>query len=196
MELGVSNSVGQTAGTRCREQSADMVPFLALLLELPINIQPTSSKGLGAFAGADIPAGAAVCSYVGEHLRRQQVVERYGAAGGEYLFMLDEDYYIDGAETSHCSRFINHAERGNLLPTPVDDPVSGTRRVDFFATRPIREGEELTFDYGVRYWSARRTDPVAASDSRIATIRMRRALSRVGPWLRNLDGVLHASLPL
>jgi SET domain-containing protein len=195
------------------------VSLLALLpFEQPIRVDVAPhGKGLGAFAEADIPAGAHVCSYRGELLSRKEVLERYGTRGGEYLFELAEDIFIDGAETSHSSRFINHGyPAGNLLPAPctgvslaaapADDrgshgPPSASvsaphaqqaLRVDFFAARAIHKGEELTFDYGVPYWVARGSGPAPGTDSRSAWIGLRRAMQAVGPVLR----ALRASVPL
>ena len=50
--------------------------------------------------------------------------------------------------SSHRSRFINHAELPNLVLFGDDERLV----VDFVATKDIAEGEELTFDYGIKYW--------------------------------------------
>ena len=63
--------------------------------------------------------------------------------------------------TSHFSRYINHAEHGNLEASA--DPE--LRRIDFYAARDIPPGEELTYDYGPRYWLFR-PHPSPESDSR------------------------------
>ena len=40
-------------------------------------------------------------------------------------------------------------------------------RVDFFAGRNIRAGEELLFDYGSQYWAGRESEIDAALDAQI-----------------------------
>ena len=121
-------------------------------LECPIAVRAVRGKGLGAFAVAAVPAGARVCSYHGEVLTQRRVAERYGAgaaAQADYLFELRppsaeaEGLYVDAARSQHPSRFINHAEDGNLVPSPVGRPHE---RIDFYAARPIQPGEELCFD--------------------------------------------------
>lgn len=169
-----------------------------------VEVRPAPGKGLGAYAATAVPAGALVCSYHGETLTLQQVRERYGqgATGcnqtADYLFELrpasesQTGLYVDGANTDHPSRFINHAEAGNLIPSPAREPYE---RIDFYSARPIAAGEELCFDYGVRYWAARGDGPVAGSDTRLLEIRLRRGIGRLGPLLRTMQGVAR-SLPL
>ena len=59
----------------------------------------------------------------------------------DYLFGVGE-LQIDAQNSTHFSRYFNHAEYGTLTAA-VD---SERRRVDFFAARDITAGEELTFD--------------------------------------------------
>lgn len=124
----------------------------AAALECPIAVRAVHGKGFGAFAVAAVPAGARVCSYHGEALTQRRVAQRYGAGAAsqaDYLFELRppsaeaEGLYVDAAQSQHPSRFINHAEDGNLVPSPVGRPHE---RIDFYAARPIQPGEELCFD--------------------------------------------------
>ena len=89
---------------------------------IPIDVQPSTGRGLGAFAASAISAGALVCSYDGERITQQEVQERYDStAGGDYLFEVrkpsaDRDgLYLDAERGAHASRFINHAEHGLSL---------------------------------------------------------------------------------
>ena len=125
-----------------------------------------------------------------------QVTCRYGALSGltaEYLFELAPasptcaGQYVDGSRSEHPSRYINHAEHGNLIPSPAGAGGGGQRRIDFYAARPIAEGEELAFDYGIDYWAARPTDPLPSSDSRLLRIRLGRALLGLAPLVRALQ---------
>ena len=139
-----SEATGSTGQTETRQTEA--------ALERPIAVRAVPGKGFGAFAVAAVPAGARVCSYHGEALTQRRVAQRYGAGAAsqaDYLFELRppsaeaEGLYVDAAESQHPSRFINHAEDGNLLPSPVGRPHE---RIDFYAARPIQPGEELCFD--------------------------------------------------
>jgi hypothetical protein len=119
--------------------------LLALLVGLPhelaIDVRPVEGKGLGAFAQCQIPSGAFVCRYAGERISRQQVVERHTSSPSEYLFDCGGGDYVDATHSSHPSRFINHAEEGNLIPSP---DLHGD--IHFYAARDIDSGEELCFD--------------------------------------------------
>ena len=79
----------------------------------------------------------------------------YDAEGHTYLFDLDYNdgehhpYTIDVAAYGNISHFINHSCEPNLAVFAVWinclDP--NLPRLALFATRNIREGEEITFDY-------------------------------------------------
>ena len=164
-----------------------MMSVVALLCATPpAEVRLAPGKGQGAFASADIRRGQRVCSYEGEQLTGREVAVRYGSGnGGEYLFEVaapsprSAGLYIDGARSMHFSHFINHAEHGNLEPRPV--LMSGGARggrIDLVATRRVRAGDELTFDYGEVYWVCAHDGPAADTDSRLESIRLRRALRR------------------
>lgn len=144
-----------------------------LLLALALDVRPAGPKGLGAYAPAAIEAGAFVCDYEGELLTLQQVEERYGYEAPQYLLGVEGGAFLDAAESAHASRYINHAEHGNLVVAPP-----GAR---FVAARPIAAGEELTFDYGLGYWAGRGDDPLPGTDSRVSALRrlrLRRLVAR------------------
>ena len=152
--LAPARCLPRTRYLRCCVEAgqADASSGSAAALECPIAVRAVRGKGLGAFAVAAVPAGARVCSYHGEALTQRRVAERYGAgaaAQADYLFELRppsaeaEGLYVDAARSQHPSRFINHAEDGNLVPSPVGRPPE---RIDFYAARQIQPGEELCFD--------------------------------------------------
>ena len=101
---------------------------------------------MGVFADEDIPRGRWVCSYVGVLSTDDECEQRYrdddsalAPGRGDYLFRIDDDLCMDAQESTHHSRFFNHAEHGNL-----DVNVSVVeRRIDFWALRDVAAGEEV-----------------------------------------------------
>ena len=121
--------------------------------ELPIDIASAGSKGMGAFARVAASAGTFVCEYRGELLTEADVQERYADEEPLYLFTVNPDQepkYIDAVDSTHVSHFFNHAQDPNTKH--VKDKQA--RRIDFYLTRDVAAGEELTIDYGVGYWIA------------------------------------------
>lgn len=107
----------------------------------PFEIRPSSIHGLGAFAVAEIPAGSQIVEYVGEVITKSESLQRC-QANNEYIFYLDERHDLDGSVAWNPARFINHSCGANCDAEHVDG------RIWIIASRPIRAGEELTFNYG------------------------------------------------
>ena len=114
-----------------------------------IEIKDAGLKGKGAFARIDLAEGTYIGRYVGDLLTNEAMKARYpDRRQASYLFELTEELCIDAQESTHFSRFFNHAEHGNLeVRFDVD-----ARTIKFFALRSIHAGEEMTFDYGPKYW--------------------------------------------
>jgi len=66
------------------------------------------------------------------------------------LFDVGDRYSIDSAHIADETRFINHSKNGNCDVTVKY--VGGDRRIKFFATKDIKEGKELFFNYGENYF--------------------------------------------
>ena len=137
-----------------------------------------AGKGDGCFAVQEIAAGTALGQYVGEHIKEEEMVRRYGGhtAGvpePDYCFHLAGELesgeavdmgYIDAENSQHWTRYMNHNEAAN-----VDFELKLEERppaVLFTACKDIREGDELCFDYGVGFWDGRSSQPVEGTDSR------------------------------
>ena len=142
--------------------------------EASVEVRSAGDKGLGAFAAAPISEGAWVCAYEGElvadgsggspsafdplGLLPAPVDAASLAEAGvpraeptsDCLLQVAPGLCLDGAQSTHFSRYFNHDEHGNL-DLEVD---AVARRADFFAAAPIAAGDELTFDYGESYWLA------------------------------------------
>jgi histone-lysine N-methyltransferase SUV39H len=114
--------------------------------------------GWGVKALQGIQKGTFVCEYVGEVIKTEEAEKRgkvYDAEGRTYLFDLDFNdleqvlYTVDAATYGNISHFINHSCEPNLAVFAVWinclDP--NLPKLALFATRNIKEGEEITFDY-------------------------------------------------
>ncbi|OCT66355.1 histone-lysine N-methyltransferase SUV39H1-like [Xenopus laevis] len=126
-------------------------------------------RGWGVRTLEKIRKNSFVMEYVGEIItseeaeRRGQVYDRQGAT---YLFDLDyvEDVYtVDAARYGNISHFVNHSCKPNLQVYNIfiDNLDERLPRIAFFATRTIRTGEELTFDYNMQ------VDPVDVESSKM-----------------------------
>lgn len=101
-----------------------------------------SKAGLGLFSDSEIKRGDFVVEYFGPVLNDDEADSR----GGKYLFALDDELTIDGTARDNIARYINHSCEPNCLPEIVG------KRVFIHATRLIKPGEELTYDYGDEYF--------------------------------------------
>ncbi|XP_040298741.1 histone-lysine N-methyltransferase SUV39H1 [Bufo bufo] len=129
----------------------------------------SDGRGWGVRTLEKIRKNSFVMEYVGEIItsdeaeRRGQIYDRQGAT---YLFDLDyvEDVYtVDAARYGNISHFVNHSCRPNLQVYNVfiDNQDDRLPRIAFFATRTIRTGEELTFDYNMH------VDPVDVESTKM-----------------------------
>lgn len=102
-----------------------------------------STAGLGLFAGGPIPKGACIIEYKGRTISKE---EEY-TSNSLYLFEVNARMTIDGKPRVNKAGYINHSCRPNA------EPEIRNRRVFIMARRAIKEGEELTYDYGKDYWN-------------------------------------------
>ena len=142
------------------------------LPEATVDVHDTLGKGIGAYAAQRIEVGSWVCRYVGKLVEWDEYVRlsQTDASLLDYMFKIVDPVtddgegavFLDARESRHFSRYFNHAKEGNL----EFEVYPEERRVEFFATRDIAAGEELTFDYGESYWTGEGL-PVVGSDSRV-----------------------------
>ena len=110
--------------------------------------------GNGVFAAADIPAGTRLIQYRGRLMTHAQSDELYGddtGSGHTFLFSLNDDYVIDANRQGNGARWINHSCAPNCEAVLDEDPGGNRRRDRVFieSIRDIRQGEELTYNYGI-----------------------------------------------
>jgi uncharacterized protein len=101
-----------------------------------------SRTGKGVFAREDIPKGACIVEYVGTPVSEGDK----SRDRGKYLFYVSKKKTIDGNVRRNRARYINHSCRPNCEATGPNG------RVFIMARRRIKEGEELTYDYGKEYF--------------------------------------------
>ena len=100
-----------------------------------------SSAGLGLFTESMIPKGACIIEYVGREVSK----EESETSKSKYLFEISKSKTIDGKPKWNKAGYINHSCR----PNAESEITKG--RVFIMATRTIKPGEELTYDYGKEY---------------------------------------------
>lgn len=121
-----------------KRQNATVTPFR------------TDWKGYGLKALEDLEPGEFVMEYVGEVLDYQLFKKRskqYSKAGQQhfYFMAINPEEIVDATVKGNISRFINHSCDPNCETQKWT--VNGTLRVGFFVRKPIKKGEEITFDY-------------------------------------------------
>jgi uncharacterized protein len=94
----------------------------------------------GCYTTCAIKKGTWIVEYTGKRLTKHQADAMYESARRTYLFGLDDGRVIDG---DGVAAFINHSCAPNCEPDEID------QRVWIIASRDIRVGEELTYDYNL-----------------------------------------------
>lgn len=98
--------------------------------------------GSGLFASRAFEKGDFIVSYTGQKISSREA----DLSKSRYLFELDEEWTIDGETFSNIGRYINHACSPNAEAEIHDEEIL------IIATRTIRQGEEITIDYGDEYF--------------------------------------------
>ncbi|MQA29622.1 MAG: SET domain-containing protein-lysine N-methyltransferase [Luteitalea sp.] len=100
--------------------------------------------GFGVFAGEPITKNTRIIDYAGELVRNfesEEREERYLAQGCIWMFRVNRTWSRDAAVGGNIARFINHSCSPNCW-----FEVAATT-IWIRASRSIRAGEELTYDY-------------------------------------------------
>jgi SET domain-containing protein len=100
--------------------------------------------GYGVFAVEPIAKNRRIIDYAGELVPNNESEareERYLAEGCIWVFRVNRRWSRDAAVGGNLARFINHSCRPNCWIDIVD------KTIWIRASRTIREGEELTYDY-------------------------------------------------
>lgn len=128
-------------------------------------VQPAGQKGYGAFAGEDIEKNAVVCEYVGKLISEDDIdksvrkkfppnIEDWTTSKSCFAFffktMDGKSWCIDAADADGPGRMINHSSKNFNLRPCVNESEKSHPRLFFKASRDIKSGEELCYDYGER----------------------------------------------
>ena len=100
--------------------------------------------GSGVFAAEPISKNTRIIDYAGELVRNRDSEareERYLAEGCVWVFRVNGTWSRDAAVGGNVARFINHSCRPNCWIEIVD------KTIWIRASKSIRKGEELTYDY-------------------------------------------------
>ncbi len=106
-----------------------------------------SSAGFGLKTLVDIKKGEDVIEYVGKVMKSEKADEK----PNRYLFGITDEWTIDGSPRYNTARYINHSCKPNCEAVHYeieDGKDARTDEVMIVATRNIKAGEELTYDYG------------------------------------------------
>lgn len=115
-------------------------------------IRNSRIHGRGLYARRDIAKDTWIVQYVGEHISKEESDKRANALldktkenGGAkvYMFILNDEWDIDGHVSWNPARLINHSCEPNVEAQTWQD-----KEIWFIALKDIKKGEELTFNYG------------------------------------------------
>ena len=104
-----------------------------------------SRTGLGLFATAPIDKRTLIVEYKGRKLTTEQA-DKVEARGNRYLYELNTRWTIDGTTRRNFGRYANHSCRPNAESHRIG------HRVFLRATKAIKPGDEITYDYGTDYF--------------------------------------------
>lgn len=113
-----------------------------------VQVIDAGPKGKGLQAMEDLKKGDFILEYVGKAIRKaylERLFSRYKTERMLYIMALDSDIFIDARAYGGKARYINHSCDPNCRVERWN--VRGVLRAGIFATRDIKQGEELSFDY-------------------------------------------------
>ena len=96
--------------------------------------------GTGGYARRDIALGTRIIEYVGEKITKAESLRRC-EQDNQYVFVLDDEFDLDGNVPWNPARFLNHSCAPNC-----EAELDGGQ-VWIVALRDIKAGEELTYNY-------------------------------------------------
>ena len=114
-------------------------------------VRNSEIHGRGVYATEDMEPETQIIEYLGEYINKEISEERAWAQAAKaeesgeaavYIFTLDKKWDIDGNVAWNDARLINHSCEPNCEAWIEEDQIF------IYAVKPIKVGDELTFDYG------------------------------------------------
>jgi SET domain-containing protein len=116
-----------------------------------VEARNSAIHGRGVYAIAPIKKGTRVLEYLGERISHAEADRRYENKGDDdghtFLFIASNRTVIDAGVDGNDARFINHSCNPNC------ETVIENSRVFIDSIRPIKQGEELGYDYQLTWES-------------------------------------------
>jgi uncharacterized protein len=106
-----------------------------------IEVRPSRIHGKGVFAKKRLPSRRKIGELTGELISIREARRRAKRAAIVTIVEFEDDKALDAA-SDPCLRYVNHSCAPNTFLRRAN------RRVELYALRDIRPGEELTCDYG------------------------------------------------
>lgn len=136
-------------GEACANRPLSTLPPVA---QLPLQLFKTFNKGWGVKTTKFLNEGDLVVEYVGEVIDMDSWEARKRQLGRfehMYFMALNSEEIVDASRKGNIARFINHSCSPNLQVEKWY--VNRTPRLAMWAKRPIAPGEELTYNYSVKW---------------------------------------------
>ncbi|CAF1039536.1 unnamed protein product [Rotaria sordida] len=126
-----------------------------------LEVFDTSKYGQGLRTTVPIQKGTFLCEYVGEIITEEKFHERmaniYSKDEHHYTMKLTQNLVIDAYRMGSVARFANHSCSPNCEFQKWT--VEGLQRMCMFSLRPIKAGEELTYDYNFQCFNLQAQQP-------------------------------------
>jgi SET domain-containing protein len=136
---------------------------------LKIGKSEIPEAGMGLFATDTFIKNEVICEYVGEHLNKKDLDNRYGKATAPYAIKLDKNKYIDGALKRGIANFANWKKPANARLETVEGETSKIpQSIRLVASKRISAGSEIFVNYGKSYrlqesgvsWSTKKIETI------------------------------------
>jgi uncharacterized protein len=114
-----------------------------------VQVGPSAIDGQGVFAAEPIPARRKIGEIRGEPISAAEAKRRSRGQARIMIVALSDRRALDASASSDPMRFTNHSCRPNAVLRIAQG------RVEFYAMRDVKPGEELTVDYGPTHHEGR-----------------------------------------